>query len=57
MTQDFLIRLFIVIGVVWFTQLVLDALSIKEPAHKAIFILVLIIGIIALVAPAVLPLR
>jgi hypothetical protein len=45
----FVVRLFTVIGIVWFTQIVLDALSVKEPAKKGIFTAVLIGGILFLV--------
>ncbi len=45
----FLVELFILIGVIWLTQVLLDALEIKEPAHKIIFVGVVLIGIIWLI--------
>lgn len=56
MDQAFLIRLFIAIGVIWLTQVVLDFLTIKEPARKVIFGIVVLVGVIFLVAPIVTPL-
>ncbi len=55
MDQSFLIRLFVTIGIVWLAQVVLETLSIKEPARKLIFLAVVVVGIIFIVAPSVLP--
>lgn len=47
--DQFLVRLFITIGVVWLTQVILSALKIKEPASNIIFIVVLLIMLVFLV--------
>lgn len=53
--EPLLIRLLIAIGVIWLVQTILSALSIKEPANKAIFLLTLLLCIVFVVAFELLP--
>jgi hypothetical protein len=48
--MDLLIKLLVGIGIIWLVQVVLDAFEIKEPAHKIIFVVAIILVIIWLVS-------
>jgi hypothetical protein len=47
--ENLLIRILIAIGVIWLTQVLLDTFEIKEPAHKILFVVVIILAILFLV--------
>lgn len=55
METAFLIRLLIAIGVIWLVQLVMDTLSIKDPAKKIIFGLVVLLSVLYIVLGSYLP--
>ena len=47
--MDLLIRIVVAIGVIWLVQVILDAIGLKEPAHKIIFVVTIILVILWLV--------
>jgi hypothetical protein len=56
--MDILIRAIIGVIVVWFTQLILGELAIKEPANKVIFLVVLFLAVLFIVfGNTVLPIK
>ena len=46
---EFLVRLVIVVLVVWLVQTILATFTLKEPAPKVIFVVVLIFGVLWLI--------
>lgn len=46
---EFLIRLLIVVLVIWLVQVILDAIKLKDPAPRILFVLTLVVSVIWLV--------
>lgn len=47
--EAFAIRLFIAIGLIWFTQTVLEAMKVKEPARQIIFVITVLACVLFIV--------
>lgn len=48
--EDFFIRLFIVNGIIWLVQQIVDTLGITQPLSKVIMVITIVLGVIWLLA-------
>jgi hypothetical protein len=57
MEMDLLIKLLVGIGIIWLVQTALSAFEIKEPAHKIVFVVTIILVVVWIVSGNVLVIK
>jgi len=48
--MDLLVKILVGIGIIWLVQTFLEAIVLKEPAHKIVFVITIILVVLWLVS-------